>query len=247
MLTPFRADLEISLHVGSTTRFSLKDISEYAAESWFQLGFESGHDNEIRDARRSNQSGISFSDVTANVTHFASLLNRCAKIDRKIDQRDFNNSIMMLGYRLIHVSPLNGPRPTNAVDDMLHFGLAAFLTSFLLEIGARPQGFPLLTHTTCAAIEIHSEQSVQYREILLWSLFVGASSTFRCLDDRWLIARVTDTMVSLDLNTWEDVSRTVSKFPWVNSVHDQSGQSLWQKTRPGHGKGNELQPNLPLS
>ena len=159
------------------------------------------------------------------------LLLNSAEHKKKLDGYTFHDILILMGYRLIHISPLLGPRLASRIENALHLGLTAFMTTFLLGLGLTVPEFPLLSKLARSAAQGNFDEDKENQEVLLWVFFIGRASIFREADDVWLIPRVTGTMLALGLHTWEDLSRTLSKFPWVSALHNKPGQTLWHRSR----------------
>jgi hypothetical protein len=76
------------------------------------------------------------------------------------------------------------------------------------------------------------------QETLLWILLVGAASVFIQPLDEWIVVSVSQLMYSLGLYTWEDVSRTMAKYPWINAYHNDPGQALCERFSMTSGVGD---------
>jgi hypothetical protein len=163
--------------------------------------------------------------VLMDITHLAWVLNdaHTGRIP-KLPANKFHESLLLLGYELIRISPLNGLRPTCHLDNVVHLGLTAFIMTFFRGIAGKVSGMPLLSELARSAIQEHFDGGREYQELLLWLLFIRGVSLFKQTDDAWLIAKTAETMRTMGLHTWEDVAQTISKYPWVDAVHDKAGQ-----------------------
>lgn len=230
-----RADLEYSLYMGSATRFSIEDIIS-GSTAIFGLRSNFGGQNDqnipkVLDYRPFRQLSVDLQDLLIDTTGLARLLNDAnAGQLPKLDNYIFHDTILLLGYRLVHVSPLGGPRPPSRLGNAVHLGLTAFVTTFLRKLDRTIPDIPLLSELVRSLAQEHFDDDQEYQEVLLWLLFIGRASIFKEPDDVWLIPKTAQTMHALGLHTWEDVSRTLAIFPWVNALHDPAGQALWHKS-----------------
>jgi hypothetical protein len=222
-----RADLENSLHHGLPTRFSINDINRPAVVE-FLSSFKERSDRTLLTIRNSQifrQLSTNLQSVLMDITHLAWVLNDAHTHQiPKICAYAFHETLLLLGYDLIRISPLSGPRPTSHLDNVVHLGLTAFIMTFFRGLDSRISGIHLLSDLARSAIQEHFDSKREYQELLLWLLFIKGASIFKQMDDPWSIAKISETMQTLDLNTWEDVAETVSNFPWVGAIHDKAGQ-----------------------
>jgi hypothetical protein len=171
------------------------------------------------------------------------MLNDRADDGTKLDGYTYHNCLILIGYRLLHISPLGGPRHSSPLENVFGLGLMAFMTTFLHGLNGRIPVFARLSELARSAIRGHFDEE-ENLELLLWTLFIGRAAIFSQLDDSWLVPKTQITIQALDLHTWEHVCQTLSKFPWVNALHGKPGQALWRKSTPGDNYPIESQSHL---
>ncbi|KAF4637287.1 hypothetical protein G7Y89_g799 [Cudoniella acicularis] len=224
----FRADLEFALFSGSATRFSVKDVPGSATISWLRSRFKQDQKGQVYDSKFFNLLSPDLKEVLIDIMGLAWQLNGHGT---KLDGYTYHDILILIGYRLLYIGSLGDPRPSNRLENALHLGLLAFFTTLLLGFGREFPEFPLLSKLTRSAAQGHLEEYYQNQDFFLWALFMGRISTLGQPDDRWLILRITETCLGLGLHTWENTCRTLSKFPWINSLHDKAGEALWNRLR----------------
>ena len=143
-----------------------------------------------------------------------------------LNTRVFHGMLLLLGYRLIHFSPLNGPRPIFHLENAVHLGLIAFMMPFMHRLDGKVPDSPLLSRLIVSAMEKVSGVDKDSQEFLLWIMLVGGASIFTQPKDGWLISMISQKMYSLNLHTWEDVARIMAKYPWIDAFHGKVGKSL---------------------
>ena len=240
-----RTDLEYALHQGSATRFSTEDI---AASSTAMLGLPNGLRREdenqrlpVLNYRLLRHLSVDLQNLLVDITDIAWLVNDASAKDRpKLTGFPFHDYLLLLGYRLIYTSPLGGPRPLSKVENVVHLGLTAFIVAFLRGFDRQIPDIPILSKLARSAAQENFDKEQENQEVLLWILFIGAVSIFRQPDDAWLIPKTTQAMHALGLHTWEDVVRTLVRFPWVNAVHDKAGQALWHRSTSHYRPPSEV-------
>ncbi|KAH7022070.1 hypothetical protein EDB80DRAFT_1270 [Ilyonectria destructans] len=236
-LTPmiFRVDLECSLQLGSETLFTIEDVQR-CSHALF------GHDRswsgeKIQDSlsgiglRLFTQLSTDLWELFVDIRKLACDLND-ASVGRRprINGDDLHGFLIVLGYRLVSASSLGRLRFPSHLNAPIQFGLASFLVTFLRGLDRKTIRYPRISTLSWSAAQHNFTAQREDQEVLLWLLFVGRVSIFTQTDDSWLIPKVKTTVEALALQSWEDVRRTLAKFPWVDDLHDKAGQSLWQNS-----------------
>lgn len=158
------------------------------------------------------------------------LLNDRSGRGAKLDGYTYHDIIILIGYRLVLISPFNSPRPSNTLENDLHLGCLAFLTTLLLGFGRKFPHFPLLAKHFSLAVRESLGRHEKHQEFYFWTLFIGAVATVENANDHCLMSRVSEISLALGLSSWEDINRTLSKFPWINSLHNNAGKALWNRS-----------------
>jgi hypothetical protein len=169
-------------------------------------------------------------DLAIDMTYLAWLLNDAHSGRRPaLNTRAFHGILLLIGYRLIHFSPLGGSRPVSHLDNAVHLGLVAFMMPFMSRYDGSVPDNPLLSQLIRLAVEQNLSADKETQESLLWILLVGAASVFIQPLDGWILPLISRMMHNLRLYTWEDVSRTIAKYPWTDAYHNEPGQALCSK------------------
>jgi hypothetical protein len=221
-LTTTRLDVELSLQTGCPTLFPNDAIAP--------ANYVSSDSRVIREQLLGTSSRLS--SIMLSVVSFAGLLNgRERKGRTKLDPLSYTETIVSLLYRLIEVAPLRQPRPLlgGLYDDVTHLAMLAFMTTLLPEYGHNDSSYLLLSDSLESAIQnLHftsAETQDSGSSLLLWALYIGGVSVLKRKDHRWLIL---DTCERLDLHDWPAVLRQLCGFPWIHTLHDVPGRSLWE-------------------
>ncbi|RDW60302.1 hypothetical protein BP5796_11908 [Coleophoma crateriformis] len=227
------ADLEFSLHLGSETRFHIEDIaysSSTSSMAIFRLpsSFRRQDDlkpPEILHSRLLARLSANLQDLLVDMTNLAWLLNDASAGYRpKVHGYTFQDAFLQLGYRIVDISPLGGPRPSNRLENAVHLGLTAFFITLFCGLDYKMMKSPLLNDLARSAAQEPFDGDQENQEVLLWLLFIGGAAVFRQPDDAWLTPKTIHTMQALDLHTWDDVRQMLAKFPWVTAIHDKAGR-----------------------
>ncbi|KAI0876216.1 hypothetical protein GGS24DRAFT_248330 [Hypoxylon argillaceum] len=225
-----RADFDFAIQFGSPTRFSVGYVPGKVTLDWLR--------------EKHKETGVDFLDtrniiscvdenlrrVFEDISTLAWLVNDSAVHGIKVDDYDFHDVLLLLGYRLLNVRPLNTPiESTNKLEPLLHLGLVALIDMFFLPLGLKPDGALLTRCIASATLEQHYDDK-NSQELLLWLLFTGKTSVLRAPDDDiWLMPKISHTASQLGLSTWHHVSQTLEKFPWVKVFANDAAQRLWNK------------------
>lgn len=181
----------------------------------------------VSDFRSFKKFNPDLQDIIIDMIGVARMLNDIsARLRQKVNYYIFHDTSILLGYRLIYISPLGSLHVGGHLGNVLHLGLAAFLMTFLRRLDHKISDMPLLSELARSAVQEEFEYDKETQEILLWVLFIGKTSIFKPWDDTWLVPLITRTMQALGLCTWEEVHQTLAKWPWVNAVHDKIGRQL---------------------
>ncbi|KAJ2982504.1 hypothetical protein NUW58_g6427 [Xylaria curta] len=102
---------------------------------------------------------------------------------------------------------------------------------FFLTLGVKPLEVLLLKHYIVSATLDQRCEDTEGQELLLWVLFTGKASVFRdAEEDTWLVPQISQIASQLGLSTWEQVSRTLQKLPWVGIFSNDAARALWNRT-----------------
>ncbi|KFY40278.1 hypothetical protein V495_05502 [Pseudogymnoascus sp. VKM F-4514 (FW-929)] len=231
----FKVDLEFALYQGTATRFAVEDVVPHSKALFGRFnGPENNYDRALPDLVDSNilkYLSISLLTVFTDMRSLARLMNdACAGRRPKIKPYLFLDTVLLLGYRLIQVSPLSGPRTFSSLENTVHVGLAVYILAFLRGLDMRVCEVPLLSDLARSVAQNHRGSERVDKEVILWILFVGRSAALGEADDEWLLPKMAETARSLGIDSWEGACRVLATFPWVSDVHGRLGRELWDKS-----------------
>jgi hypothetical protein len=167
-----RADLEYALHLGSPTRFSIEDILPNSS-AIFGLPGSLGQGGktfpDVSTLQLSKQLSADLQTLLMDFTGLAWLLNDASARHRpKLKSYTYHDTLLLLGYRLIQISPLGGPRPINRLENAVHLGLTMFLMTFLRGLDRKIEEIPILSELSrSASQEEHLGNELENQEVLL--------------------------------------------------------------------------------
>ncbi|KAI0534211.1 hypothetical protein GGR58DRAFT_67898 [Xylaria digitata] len=214
----FRADLDFALQLGAPTKFSIEYIPGKATLDWLREKYRGARADFPYSLALIACVGENLRSVLEDIYALAWLVNDGAVHGVRVDEYDFHDILLLVGYRLLEVRPLNTPIETSEKPELLlHLGLTTLMIKFF-ALGLKPPNVDLLNRCiVLASLEQHYNVREE-QELLLWLLFTGKASVFTGVDeDIWLVPKISQIATQLDLSTWDRVSRTLQKFPWVGT------------------------------
>lgn len=143
---------------------------------------------------------------------------------RKVNLYTFNANAILLGYRVVSISPLSQSYQLNRIENAIHLGLAIFVTTFMNGLDRKIPNMPFMSELLRALIKFDFHDDYI---ILLWLLFLGNATILDFSDHDWLVPMVATTALELGLQSWAEVLKLLVRLPWINALYDRSGQSLW--------------------
>ncbi|RHZ64512.1 hypothetical protein CDV55_106705 [Aspergillus turcosus] len=235
VLKMLRVDLDYSLHLGSSTVFSLGDAikeNKIINELYGDLKRQNcvGSSQSYRAPLLRNLRG-DIQDIFIEVTSLASMLDDATKgVGPRLNSCVFHSDLLVLGYRLVNIYTLGGCRPKCPIENAIHLGLTAFLVTFLPGLDRRIAHNALLSNLLLNAAQGFPDGGQDIQELLLWMLYIGAASSSHLGAHPTWISKSKETIDTLKLMTWEQVQDMLAKYPWVNAVHDTAAKALWRQS-----------------
>ncbi|KAH6669744.1 hypothetical protein F5X68DRAFT_249204 [Plectosphaerella plurivora] len=231
-----RADLEFAMHLGTPTRFfndgtfpPLHSASILTSGDGPKEPLFAGLPDWVLDDLSPVLRG-----VLVDMAVVSNLFNEAASGSRpKLQSYNAHHAFLSLGQRLIAFNTLGGRRPLEVLDDMVHVGLACFVTMLLLGLDGKPADLPLLPKLARMVLKRQGKHPANRTldTILLWVLMAGeGASAFRTENDvEWFLTEASRLREVLGLTTWESARELLAALPWISSIHDTPGRLAWQK------------------
>ncbi|KAL3705745.1 hypothetical protein TMatcc_006754 [Talaromyces marneffei ATCC 18224] len=229
MQKAFRVDLDFALYMGTTTTFN---VSSVLTSRMIIFGTKIDHlenltANVVSLPGLSNQLGIELHNALLEATALAGQLNDAvASSTSKVNLYTFNANIILLGYRIISISSLSQSHQLTRIENAIHLGLSIFVTTFMNGLDRKIPRMPFMSELLRALIKFGLQDD---HSILLWLLFLGNATVLDPSDHDWLAPMVAITALELGLHSWGEILKMLVGLPWVNTLYNRSGQSLWLK------------------
>ncbi|KAI1424177.1 hypothetical protein F5Y12DRAFT_715530 [Xylaria sp. FL1777] len=228
----FRADFDFALQLGSPTKFSAKCLPGNVTLDWLREKYRESRAASPPVSTLAICTDEKFRGVFEDICVLAWLVNDNAVHGVIVDDYDFHDVLLLIGYRLLAVRPLNTPagKTMDKFEVLFHLGLAALMTKFF-TLGLKPPDVRLLNRCIVSAILEQQYAAREEQELLLWLLFTGKATVFTGVDeDIWLIPKISQVTSQLGLSTWDHVSGILRKFPWVMTFSNDTSHTLWDQS-----------------
>ncbi|KAI8966282.1 hypothetical protein F5Y11DRAFT_188817 [Daldinia sp. FL1419] len=219
----FRADLEFAIYLDLPTQFSVDEVPGAATINWLRERYGTSRMASLLRSHPFTRLDPPMKEIWIDIMSLAWFLND--DIDNRMDGYRYHDTLILIGYRLVHVRPL----PTDNPGHVVHMGLLMLMANFLLSLMHRLPDLPLLREQMRALVLEQFPEGTQNEEVLLWVLFMAGITIFKRSEDESLMQRVKQTIFSLNLQGWDEICRVFSRFPWINALHDKPGQALWNR------------------
>ncbi|KAI1479565.1 hypothetical protein F4774DRAFT_381368 [Daldinia eschscholtzii] len=226
----FRADLEFAIYLGSPTHFSIEELPDTATIDWLRKGFRASRMSTFLESHVFAQLQPSMQDAWVDVMSLTWFLNESENDCIKMDGDRYHDTLILIGYRLVHVRPLDKSRG-GTLENGIHMGLLMVITNLLVSILHRLPDLPLLRHRIGALVLEELTEDKEEEGILLWILFMAGLTISDLPDNGNFMQRIRKLTTSLCLQSWDDVRQILSKFPWINAINEKPGIALWGHLR----------------
>jgi hypothetical protein len=156
-------------------------------------------------------------DILRDAMDFAAVLNDFTG-DRNLGLVTVQEITVSIGSRLLHFRPLKSDKPLSPVDAAYHTGLVMYMMSLFLQHGRRRIiDYDLITIRLKEVLDCKQELD---DDLALWLMCLGgiwvADDPYRL----WLRPTISEFTRTREIDSWLEVHGRVSKFPWINAVHN---------------------------
>lgn len=168
-------------------------------------------------------------DIFSDVMSICMFLNNAAP-GSVLDIVVFEEILVSGCYRLLQFRCLNLSRLHSDLQSAYHFGLIIFMmTTFLQCHKNRIMNHALLS--ACIKDTLDQDWQDIGDESIFWLMMLGGIWVFGDVDGGWLAPKIRRLAHALGIDAWDDVQRTVCKFPWINDIHDDLARRLWNEVQ----------------
>ncbi|KAI0409113.1 hypothetical protein F4802DRAFT_232657 [Xylaria palmicola] len=226
-----RADLDFAIQLGSPTRFGAECVPGESTLTWLGAEYRRARGTSPDTPAFLSSADSDLQRAFEDISTLSWFINDNAAHGLKLDDYDFHNILLSVGYHLLEVRPLSAPiRNTSQPAVLLHLGLTALMTMFFFNLGVKPLDVLFLARRIASSALERRHDDREEQELLLWLLFTARVTVFRDGgEDAWLTPTVAQLAVQLGLLTWDHVSQILTKFPWVGIFSNDTAQTLWNQ------------------
>lgn len=169
-------------------------------------------------------------DILLDVLDIDAVLNDFAG-DGHLGLITFQEIMISICSRLIHFHPLKSDKPLSLVKAAYHTGLVMYMMSlFLQHDHRRIMDYPLVTVRLKEVLNCDQELD---DDLALWLMCLGgiwlADDPYRL----WLGPMISEFSRTTGIDSWPEVHGRISKFPWINDVHEDQGRLAWTSALEG--------------
>jgi hypothetical protein len=166
-------------------------------------------------------------DILYDITSISQILE--ARLT-KFDPFDFQEIIISVLYRLLHLFPLAESVPRTQVDRLCFLALLSFMSTMVFQPSLHEKlRYKLLTEKLYFSLIEASTFAVVDETVLFWILYIGGISGLRYTDMTWLKPRIKAITSSLGIYDWSGAREKLCRYPWISVFHDQPAQQLWNQ------------------
>ena len=162
----------------------------------------------------------------------------CALLNERtvtLDLKAFLEIMISICYRLLRYRSLNDvERPCDS-DAAYHMGLIIFMmTTFLHHKHHQIMDYKLVT--LCFKDVVDGQSEELDNELLLWLLIVGGMWIAGDSHSEWLSHKIRTTTQRLGVDSRDEARKCMARFPWIDALHDEWSQRLWDELHFGSQK-----------
>lgn len=169
-------------------------------------------------------------DIIYDVMSITALFNNLPA-GQTLDISTFLEMVISICCRLIRFRPLQSPKPESKREAAYHIGLIVFMTTLFLQWDERRiQEYDLISRRLREVLD--DELDAHDSDLLLWLLFIASLWVSATNRDR-LILRINMLSVRLGIDKWSRARDFICRFPWINTLHDQTGRAIWDLVHQG--------------
>jgi hypothetical protein len=219
------ADLGHALQMGSRPHFYRDMFMRKEIESLVELHCLGDQcSNVLKGFENVNHDLL---DILYDITSVSKILE--ARLT-KFEPYDFQEIIISILYRLLHLYPLADCVPTTQVDRLCFLVLLSFMSTMVFQPSLHEKlQYKLLTEKLHLSLMETSTFPLVDETVMFWILYIGAMSGLRYNNMTWLKPRIKTISSSLGIHDWFGARETLCSYPWIAVFHDPPAQELWSQ------------------
>jgi hypothetical protein len=161
-----------------------------------------------------------------DIHSFSCLSNLAYQTDRKFSSETYNEMMISILYRLMHLTPVDDGVPALIRTALLTYCSALFLTRMYHQGNSYEY---LIELFSTKLWELHQSASMVIpRPVVLWLLITYHLAVFEDPSlKKWQTLWLDETIALNRGATWADVNKILKSVMWVDFVHDALGRKIF--------------------
>ncbi|RDW92649.1 hypothetical protein BP5796_02043 [Coleophoma crateriformis] len=144
---------------------------------------------------------------------------------------DLESTAVYLRYQLLSWTDHNSSTDQRSVvQQVIRIGAIVHLDSLLGQPSIRGIDYTVMLSRLRAYLLRFQTTCVATRDLLLWLLFMGGSTSGNPCR-AWFIAKMLDVTTQAGINVWDDAKLLLMRFWWVESLYEGPWQQFWEEVR----------------
>ncbi len=230
MVLVYRMDILYAFRYGKPVSY-FRDRMFEVRSTLPSIGLDLHSDLTFGQHQQQNGINMEIQDILVDVMSITTLFNN-PPTRQTLDISTFLEIVISICCRLIRFRPLQSPKPECKREAAYHIGLITFMTTLFLQWdNRRIKEYNLISRRLREVLD-EDFDTAHDADLLLWLLFI-ASLWFSPSSDDWLVLRIRNLAVQLEINDWSGVCGLICKFPWINALHDKTGRVAWDLVKQG--------------
>lgn len=176
---------------------------------------------------RTNRLDPFLQDVLFDIMGTCSLFNDHLK-EQPLGLYDFQEVLVSVCYRLLRFRTLAESKQKSDIQSAYHIGLIIFMISIFLQNNqGRMVKHGLIVNYVRDALESTVDENED--ELRFWLLMLGGIWASGSEEEEWAISRLREMALAHQTKSWNDARSYINKLPWIDVIHNPSGQKLWDR------------------
>ncbi|KAK6522976.1 hypothetical protein TWF281_002403 [Arthrobotrys megalospora] len=221
-----RTDIEFSLQSGSLPRFYRDEFPHAIIRSspqWPDTSYEA-----FITTTNAQIYNIEIQSVFRDLLSVSRFINMMGTTAQKLEPFMFQEILISVGYRLMHIFPLDRVTSLGATENACQLAFLAMVSTMLIKKSHSRLPYPFLAGLFHDAITRLDDNPMVDDNFLFWLLFMGAISVFEIKDEDWLRLKLRKSISKMELGSWQDVKNILGNYPWIIFFHDDPGLEVWE-------------------
>jgi hypothetical protein len=163
-------------------------------------------------------------NVMKDLHEFSLIANVAYQTERKIDPSTFNEIMVSIMYRLLHLTFEIEP-----VNEVIRVGMITFATTIFLQWNISSQRYEYMVNLFRGALLKARASAIDLPPpIQLWLLFTWGLFTGTKFDGDWYTSWLCEVIELVQVRTWDEARKVLKSVVWIDFLHDPHGKRIFQ-------------------